>query len=354
MAWTYENASGYMLGNPSKLRVMLFEIMRAINQREAILYGIEQSRFRTAAGAFTSFPTMEQLYLMPMTSGIGTHGNLMRQNMLGIGSTVKSLANSGWFFETGDFGSPAWNIESVSEAIGFDLGSMANAPEAVTDASWWQAIMDTLSLLYYTKTVVFVPGDEPFVIERSDTYKQAIHYPDPDSAWSAMLSDPEQTRTGLGPPNYPNGNWVYFNVGPDNRDLTAYGAGSISQAHAVYRLSSLPGVCTSVDARVYFGDFHSEADTYTGGPWTVRVSVGSNTHTFVTSGIDEGYPYELPLSEFNVEGDTTISITKLSPGLPGSYPFFPSEHVEEYGAGYYFRIFPEFCMDISSSLDDRA
>lgn len=360
MAWTHPTAEGYMFGSPSKLRVMLFEICRAINQREALWSGAAFTLFRNASNTeVKTFPTMDDLYHMPLW-GQGSE-NIMRRNMQTINQWIRAYSNTnpGIFFQSGDFGSPRWTLAELQTAIGYEFPSLY--PEKLTDAAWWQGVIDALNLMIYIRKTPFLSATiaplQPSVVSRTVYFKgyangiEEVDGTDDDyygDAWDSMYLASEQTASHIFLVNMRTQvSCGYWTLGTPK-----YVATSVRKVQITYDLSLLPGVCLWVDANLDCRDNDSENETYTGGPWTVKLTIGSAEHEIELTDTEGTYSYEIDPGEFDYEAHGTFSIERTSPSVPADPPF-DGAYMEDAIAGYVVQTNPIFHLDLSSELDDQ-
>lgn len=136
MAWSIPTYAGVRAtGQPSNYRIAMFELCRAINEREAAI-GIPLSTFAIASGSPVSNPTMAQLEnLRAFTSG--------KANLNTIRTKIISML--GYFTVSNEYSS-VWTTGSMSTAIGYDL---TIAPVKVNQAAYWQAMQDALDRMTY-------------------------------------------------------------------------------------------------------------------------------------------------------------------------------------------------------------
>lgn len=95
MAWTIENFEGvYMGGQPSNARVALFELCRALNQRERAA-GFEVTEFYKADGTLTDSITLEDLANIRATGEDSPTWLNLKKIRLGIENLVQGTGNVG-------------------------------------------------------------------------------------------------------------------------------------------------------------------------------------------------------------------------------------------------------------------
>lgn len=134
-----------MGGSPSNARVALFELMRAVNEREAAV-GMAETEFFKADGTEAANVAVTDLV------GIYVAGNssLAYQNLVRIQDAIVALIESGNFTALGDADS-VYTVASMETAIDT---SIQDPPLRPQEARFWQAQKDALDLLIYRKVAV--------------------------------------------------------------------------------------------------------------------------------------------------------------------------------------------------------
>lgn len=141
MAWTVPTYAGtYMGGLPSNARSAMFELCRAVNERQAAL-AITKTTFYKANGTLAVDLTMADL-LNIRTTGTASYGF---QNLKKVRDAIISMVNAGYFTETSGL-SDIWTKANLETAIGTDLDADPIRPQ---EARYWQAMQDALDLLIY-------------------------------------------------------------------------------------------------------------------------------------------------------------------------------------------------------------
>ncbi len=142
MAWTVNTFTGTrMTGNPSNYRTCMFELIRAVRERETIIADVSPSTFYKTNGTTSSTIAMSDLLNMKMF-GVG---NRYCDNLERIQDGIVGLIASGRFVTTAG-GTTAYTLAAMESAIGT---SLELAPESLTDARFWQAQKDALDRLIY-------------------------------------------------------------------------------------------------------------------------------------------------------------------------------------------------------------
>lgn len=145
MAWSIPTYAGVRAtGSPSNYRLGMFELIRAVHERE-IACGYDDSpllsptTFYKADGTLSSTITMSDLLGLPCSGP----NHLAGRNLIKIRTAILSLAS---FFTETSGESDVWTTETLSTAIGYDL---TQGPSKINDAAYWQAMQDALDLLLY-------------------------------------------------------------------------------------------------------------------------------------------------------------------------------------------------------------
>lgn len=175
MPWTIPTYAGtYMGGSPSNARVALFELMRAVNQRQG-LNGFTKTQFFRTDGTESADLSMSDILNIRHT---GTESNV-EKNLKRIRDAVIAMANSGRF-TTVSGGTTVWTKSSLELAIDSDLDA---APIRPQEARFWQAMKDALDRLKYGK-IAFTQASPAFSANRR-TGAGATK----DDAWAAAIAD---------------------------------------------------------------------------------------------------------------------------------------------------------------------
>jgi len=147
MGWSIPTYAGqYALGSPSKLRTGLFELCRAVNEREAALGFTDGdlnplgriTKFTKTNGTTAINVSMADILNLPCT-GINSYAET---NMKLISGRIKSLCPA---FTTISGGTTPYTVSSLETAIGASLDN----PTRFNEARWWQACQDALDLLIH-------------------------------------------------------------------------------------------------------------------------------------------------------------------------------------------------------------
>lgn len=130
-----------MFGEPSNARLALFELMRAVNERQAAV-GSSKTAFRKADGTTGADLTMSDIAGISAVGGF-TGTNYAYQNLLAVQLWITQNARR---FTTTDSSETIWGVSGLSTAVGYDLNTF---PKRIASAAHWQAIQDALDLLVY-------------------------------------------------------------------------------------------------------------------------------------------------------------------------------------------------------------
>lgn len=150
MGWTIDTFDGIAAhGRPSNLRVAMFEMIRAIDERQVAL------------GSYTPYfwwvsqaphqkqnPTFDDLEFLKSTGnkvgGSTANANKAYRNMVLIKDRILLMITAGRFVTTSG-GSTKYTQASIESAIGTTLED----PISVTESRWWQSIHDALDVMIH-------------------------------------------------------------------------------------------------------------------------------------------------------------------------------------------------------------
>lgn len=170
MGWSVPTYSGtYMGGSPSAARTALFELCRAVNERESAL-GQTESVFFTAAGVEKSSVTMDDLYAIAAAGS----NSLADINLRRVRDGILQLIAAGQF--TSGAGGAVLTKADVETSVNFDLDTN---PQSASHGAYWQALQDSLDLLRY----VTVEISRDFINNSSVTGTANIGYATAQQAW---------------------------------------------------------------------------------------------------------------------------------------------------------------------------
>lgn len=251
MAWTISTYAGTRAtGQPSNWRTAMFELCRAVNEREAAIAETKTTWYK-ADGTTTADITMADLANIQFTGA----NNYAIQNLQDIQSAIVSLIGTG-LFTTARGGDTVYNLAAVEAAIDTDLQT---DPIRANEARFWQAQQDALDLLIYYKLTI-PEGGGPCSTTHSNL---ASTYGSFQAAWDDMSSQP--------PSNYPLSFYIGGSSVSNQYGLVwvtragEYGiqTGACSSGTLYYDTTGYDGVVVSSEGQIVTGA------TYTTGPaWT--------------------------------------------------------------------------------------
>jgi hypothetical protein len=144
MSWAIETYSGQKMTGPSGgYRTAMFELCRAVNEREAALARDKTVFFNNAGAPKADVSFAEMLGLKMSGADEPYVGNLEQ-----IQTGIRALLNGGLFTESSGY-SDAWTIASMETAIG---GSLSDPPRIPNDTAFLQAQKDALDRMIYART----------------------------------------------------------------------------------------------------------------------------------------------------------------------------------------------------------
>lgn len=141
MAWSISTYAGLRAtGQPSNYRIAMFELCRAINEREEAL-GVSggATNFYKADGTQGKFVSMAELEYLPCT-GVNSLAEL---NMSRIQTAITAALGA---YTEGSGDTAVWTNASMSADVGWNLST---PPVRVNQAAWWQAMQDALDRMIY-------------------------------------------------------------------------------------------------------------------------------------------------------------------------------------------------------------
>lgn len=144
MAWTITTYAGqYAFGTSGALKVGMFELCRAINERETAM-GVTQTSFYKADGTQDSDLLITDFVGMKLFSNV----NRFRDNCERIMARIKEMVNDGWFTE-GTGRTDVWTLANLEADVG--LGTFLDAPRRLCDALFYQQCQNALDRLIYLR-----------------------------------------------------------------------------------------------------------------------------------------------------------------------------------------------------------
>lgn len=189
MGWTVNTYSGtHAAGDPSNWRTAMFELCRAVNQRESYA-GLTKTTFYNAVGGLAADRVIGDFEDMRWTVASG----YPFLNLTRIQAAILALIATGYFV-TIDGGETAYTKSSVEAAVGTDLDSNPIRPQ---EARFWQAQKDALDLLIYMKRLRGNVGNDWTNSNDATKYTRISGLQvDEPTAWSVMLAASSSTTTG--------------------------------------------------------------------------------------------------------------------------------------------------------------
>lgn len=196
MAWSIPTYAGlYALGSPSNLRIGLFELMRAVNERETALGWVDDgsgfggingqlTRFYKADGTTGVNLTMADIEKLPC-SGIGSYAY---QNMSLINGFC---ANRCILFTAG-----ATTIPYTQSSLEAAIGTTLDNPLRYNEARWWQSVQDALDLLVYPWGYMNFADSTATLFDYSGNESSIA------TAWANRHDNTEAVDTGAAPGGY--------------------------------------------------------------------------------------------------------------------------------------------------------
>lgn len=182
MGWTVDTYAGTLAtGTPAAWRTALFEICRAVNERQSAV-GIGKTTFYKEDGTLASDISSADL-IGVWVSGTNTY---LYQNLVKVQSAIANMVNSEIFTVTSGK-STAYTKASLESASGADL---TEPPTSAQNAEFWQGLRDALNLLIYAKKNFPASGiDYSYKVARTSAYATV------QDCWDAMVADGASTET---------------------------------------------------------------------------------------------------------------------------------------------------------------
>lgn len=278
-----------MGGSPSNARVALFELMRAVNEREAAV-GMTETEFFKADGTEAANLVVGDLENIRVTG----EDSFAFQNLSRIRVAIIALIATGLFVEQ-DTWSDVWTKASMETEIGIDLDSDPQRPQ---DAQFWQGIKDAIDRLCYIKvTKTMVPYSGLDIATRG--YATVGGSGRWASAW-----DHREDEDFSGNNAVPQSG--FYVVQPFSGD--AYGLVRSGVVGARYETASYVGVISES-----YYHYQASFGSYIGPDFDALIG----TETFIVTTNDVGYRLT---SDISIGVDTYID-AELVTTPPGTLPF---------------------------------
>lgn len=317
MPWSIPTYAGtYMGGSPSAARVALFELCRAVNERQDAV-GITKTQFYKADGTLASDVASAD-FAGIQASGPGCNAFL---NLKKIRDAVVAMANSGKFTTTSG-GTTVLTKALLETAIGDDIDADPIRPQ---EARFWQAMQDALDALIYGKAVVtpatsWTGASQLRAASGSPATMQA--------AWASAIADTPAISS------IPVAEWTARASSPD--------AGIWDTAFNRYDLSNYSGSVVAGSFQVNHFSECSSAVNWRVGP--VYGLLGSGTVASPTTDTSTYYWTGTYSTGGNLDLDIEI-LTSIPSLVPFSSPGGRVSIVQPYAATFY--------IDLASVLSDQ-
>jgi hypothetical protein len=335
MAWsitTYAGTQG--TGSPSGWRTAMFELCRAINEREDAMGGFTAQQFYKADGTQARHITMDDLLGMAMVGD----DSYFKLNCERIMAWIKTNCDS--FTETSGV-SDAWTVANLEA----DVGAFAfiDSPLRNTQALFFQQCQDALDRLIYAALsagLYMLPATK-------DTRSSTVVDADAEVVWDDTVADTATTASiSLGIPE------IYWQI----RREKGFGHPTEHFGGLIYDncqdiglgLVGLSGTLTAVG----FSALWTSGDD---GGGSMSASFGSNSLSH-TLGSNDTYSEGIvaDLGDFTMGALTYISLTASAPGtcpldaLPSTDGTFTASMRLQIPTTYSVR------FDIASELTDQS
>jgi len=303
MGWsipTYDGIAAH--GRPSNLRLAMFELIRAIDERTLALAQQSQFGWWVAASSSSSqlAPTFDDLEFLKCTGnktgGTTANANKAYRNMVLITDRIIDMLDAGRFV-TASGGSTKYTQASMESAIGTTL----EYPVSVTEARWWQSVQDALDLMIYAWSELTPMFGESGI-------GQSFPYSTTDAAWS-------NRATPVGIPNASvsalSAGWQVRSTGGGTY-VSVIGSGSSREFH----LSSLWD--TELLGVVEYAEYEytSRWDDYTGSDFEIAIDSDSINVTGAASSTAACTPMAI--------GTVITKTSTVTTSEPSTNPFDPS------------------------------
>lgn len=265
--WTTPSYYGtYMGGNPSNSRISMFELTRAVNERQAAV-GITKTQFRKADGTLASDLALSDLYQI---YGRGPNG---LENLTRIRDAIIAMSTSGKFTTTSGGITPVTK-SYIETTLGEDIDA---DPLRVTESRYWQAMQDSLDLLIYGK-ITSVPA---ISWTGASNKKEATSMTSPNAAWLATIADTPTSSNvteaywASGPGGPPYAATMYVDA-KERFDLSSYAGDIVAGVYSVVVLNN-SDIDIDWEAGSVTGTLPALSSPYSADHyWTGSFSTGGN------------------------------------------------------------------------------
>ena len=309
MAWTvgtYESA--YMGGTPSNVRSAMFELCRAVNQRQAA-FGITKTQFRDATGALASDIIIDDFERMFAT------GDNVFENLTKIRDAIITML-AGSNFTTTSAGTTVLTKAAVETAIGTDIDADPLLPN---EARYWQAMQDALDLMIYGR--ISIASTSSWT--GASSVRTGFSAVSKQAAWTAAIADTpaastnsEASWTNVGTPG--NYNASIYDTAYERFALSSYGGSIVAGSFVVNILNGsdvnfdwLTGTVTGTLAQNVGGGGSTDTSSYY---WTEPYSTGGNLDipVAITTSVPSTNPFITFSSSNSVRIGSAIFYTDLA------------------------------------------
>lgn len=180
--WTIENFAGsYAFGPSGALKIGMFELCRAVNEREYAL-GLPKTLWYKSDDTQSADIEIEDLVGMKLS---GTD-NRFTTNCERIMARIKQLITAGWFCE-GTGKTEPWTIANMQADIG--LSTFMDRPRFACDARFYQQCKEALDRMIHVGTKNFVDLSRSRTLEGGNSDPDTIYSTIP-AAWASRYDIP--------------------------------------------------------------------------------------------------------------------------------------------------------------------
>lgn len=326
MAWSIPTyAAHYMGGEPSAARVALFELCRAVNERQGAV-GITKTQFYKANGTQGSDVASADFAKIKAS---GTNSLALR-NMKRIRDAVVAMADSGKFTQASGRSS-IMTKAALETIIGADVDADPIRPQ---EARFWQAMQDALDALIYAKVeTLYATGDS------TQTLSEFIaHDTTRALTWDEMLTYGDITD----PAPYSTAGVGFFSSysGPN------YNVRRFSKVEDLKFVNTYQGVLQALDYR-------TGVSVYSGLTESALFWIGSSSTIDVLDYVgSSGAEVILPAASLDLSLNSTDYVDEEIE-IPATNPF-GSGGIDNRSVSVGWPVYAQFYIDIESLLTDQA
>lgn len=312
-----------MGGSPSAARVALFELCRAVNERQGAV-GITKTQFYKASGSLASDVASADF------AGIRASGTACDafRNLKKVRDAVVAMADSGKFTQASGRSS-IMTKTALETIIGADVDADPIRPQ---EARFWQAMQDALDALIFAKVeTLYATGDSTQTLSLfgADTTRAL--------AWDAMLAlgdttDPAPYSTaGVG--------FICNYTGPN------FNAKRFSRIDDLKFVNTYQGVLQALDYR-------TGVSVYSGLTESAILTIGSSSIDVLDYAGSSGADVIMPAASLDLSLNSTDYISE-DIEIPATNPF-GSGGIDLRTVSVGWPIYAQFYIDIDSLLTDQA